>query len=72
MLLPDEQYVLKWLSQYGALTSTQVVRLLRHKPPDIIDKILRGLKRQCLIAEISDPWVPLSCHRKICGEQYPH
>ena len=53
MLLPDEQYVLKWLSQYGALTSTQVVRLLRHKPSDVIDKILRGMKRQCLIAEIS-------------------
>jgi hypothetical protein len=53
MLLPDEQYVLKWLSQYGALTHTQVVRLLRHKPPDIIDKMLRGMKRQCLIADIS-------------------
>ena len=54
MLLPDEQYVLKWLSQYGALARTQVVRLLRHKPPDIIEKILRSLKRQCLIEEISD------------------
>ena len=54
MLLPEEQYILKWLSQYGALTSTQVVRLLRHKPPDIIEKILRGMKRQCLITEISD------------------
>lgn len=54
MLLPDEQYVLKWLSQYGALTHTQVVRLLRHKPQDIIEKILRSLKRQCLITEISD------------------
>ncbi len=26
MLLKDEQYVLKWLSQYGALTRTQITR----------------------------------------------
>jgi len=54
MLLPEEQYVLKWLSQYGALARTQIVRLLRHKPPDIIEKILRSLKLQCLVAEIAD------------------
>jgi hypothetical protein len=30
------------------------VRLLRHKPPETIEKILRGLKRQFLIADISD------------------
>lgn len=54
MLLPDEQHVLRWLSQYGALTYTQVTLLLQHKPPDIVEKILRSLKRQCLIAEVSD------------------
>ena len=28
MLLQDEQYVIKWLSQYGALRHEQVLRLL--------------------------------------------
>ena len=32
MLLTDEQYVIKWLSQYGPLPKTQVVRLLRKSP----------------------------------------
>ena len=33
MLLTDEQYVIKWLSQYGPLPKTQVVRLLKDKSP---------------------------------------
>lgn len=28
MLLTEEQCVVKWLSQYGALPKTQVIRLL--------------------------------------------
>ena len=28
MLLQDEQYVVKWLSQYGALPKTQIIRML--------------------------------------------
>ena len=52
MLLEDEQYVVKWLSQYGALPRTQVIRLLR-KPPQTAEKILRNLKRQMQIANIS-------------------
>lgn len=52
MLLQEEQYVVKWLSQYGALPRTQVVRLLR-KPPQTAEKILRNLKRQMQIANIS-------------------
>ena len=38
MLLNDEQYVIKWLSQYGALPKTQVLRLLRDKSPDTAEK----------------------------------
>lgn len=53
MLLPDEQYVVKWLSQYGALTKTQVIRLLRDKTPQTAEKIIRNLKQQMMIAEIS-------------------
>lgn len=53
MLLQDERYVVKWLSQYGALTRTQVVRLLRDKQPKTAEKILRNLKKQMQIADIS-------------------
>lgn len=52
MLLQDEQYVVKWLSQYGALPKTQVVRMLQ-KSPQTADKILRNLKKQMRIADIS-------------------
>ncbi len=51
MLLQEEQYVVKWLSQYGALTKTQVLRMLQ-KPPQTAEKILRNLKRQLRIADI--------------------
>ena len=39
MLLTDEQYVIKWLSQYGPLPRAQVVRLLRHKTPSTAERI---------------------------------
>ena len=45
MLLQDEQYVVKWLSQYGALPKTQIIKMLR-KPPQTAEKILRNLKKQ--------------------------
>ena len=43
MLLTEEQCVIKWLSQYGALPKTQVIRLLRDKTPETAEKILRNL-----------------------------
>ena len=52
MLLQDEQYVVKWLAQYGALTKTQVIRLLRDKPPQTAEKIIRNLKQQFMISDI--------------------
>lgn len=52
MLLQDEQYVVKWLSQYGALPKTQIVRMLQ-KPSLTADKILRNLKKQMRIADVS-------------------
>lgn len=52
MLLQDEQYVVKWLSQYGALPKTQVIRMLQ-KSPQTADKILRNLKKQMRIADVS-------------------
>ena len=53
MLLEDERHVIKWLSQYGALTKTQVIRLLRDKSPDTAAKILRNLKREHQITDIA-------------------
>jgi hypothetical protein len=54
MLLQEEQYIVKWLSQYGALTRTQVIRLLRNKPPETAEKIIKNLCRHYEIAEIGD------------------
>lgn len=51
MLLQDEQYVLQWLSQYGALPKAQLLRLLK-KPPSTGEKILRNLKRSLLISDV--------------------
>lgn len=53
MLLQDEQYVIKWLSQYGALTKTQVIRLLRDKSPQTAEKIIKNLKKQLFISDVA-------------------
>ena len=53
MLLQDEQYVVKWLSQYGALPKTQIIRMLQ-KPESTAEKILRNLKKQMQIADGSN------------------
>ena len=52
MLLQDEQYIVHWLTQYGPLPQTQIVSLLRHKPPEVAAKIIRGLKRQQMLSLI--------------------
>ena len=52
VLLTDEQYVVKWLSQYGALPRAQIIKMLQ-KPPQTAEKILRNLKRQMHIADVS-------------------
>lgn len=52
MLLQDEQYVVKWLSQYGALPKAQIKRMLQ-KPPQTAEKILRNLKKQMRIADVA-------------------
>lgn len=33
MLLQEEQHIIRWLTQYGALAKTQVIRLLKDQPP---------------------------------------
>ena len=53
MLLQEEQYIVRWLTQYGALAKTQVVRMLRDKPPQTAEKIIRNLKRELMVYDIS-------------------
>ena len=58
MLLQEEQYIIHWLTEYGALTKTQVVRMLKDKPPQTAEKIIRGLKRDVLLYDISGQAAP--------------
>ena len=51
MLLQDEQYIVKWLSQYGALTTTQVIKMLQ-KPTSTAIKIIKNLKRMHQISDV--------------------
>lgn len=51
MLLKEEQYVVKWLSQYGALTRTQITRMLK-KPPQTAERIVKNLKKQMRAADV--------------------
>lgn len=52
MLLKEEQYVINWLSQYGALPKTQIIRMLQ-KPASTADKIVRNLRRQMRVSDVS-------------------
>jgi hypothetical protein len=52
MLLQEEIYVMKWLSQYGALPKAQLVRMLQ-KPKPTAEKIIKNLKRQLRAEDVS-------------------
>ena len=51
MLLPEERYVVHWLSQYGALPLKMLHALLQ-KPEDVSAAVIRNLKRMGRIANI--------------------
>lgn len=59
MLLDDERNVVKWLSQYGALPKTQVIRLLHDKPPQTAEKIIRNLQREMRISDVGGYYLGL-------------
>lgn len=59
MLLQDEQYIIKWLSQYGTLTKTQGIRLLKDKPVSTAEKIIRNLKRDMRITDVGGYYLAL-------------
>ena len=48
MLLQDEQYVVKWLSQYGALPKTQIIRMLQRPYFICLDPMCRPDQRVIL------------------------
>ena len=51
MFLQDEQNIIKWLSQYGALPKLQISKLLQ--VPEIAEeKILKNLQRHRKITEV--------------------
>lgn len=54
ILLQDEHNVFMWLSQYGTLTRSQVIKLLRDKSQNTAEKIIKNLKRQLLVTESAD------------------
>ena len=51
MLLQDEQHVVKWLSQYGALTKTQVMKLLQ-RPKSAAEKIINNLYKELMVSSV--------------------
>ena len=51
MLLQDERYLLKWLSQYGTMTRAQAIKMLQ-KPEKTAERIIRNLIREQRIAEL--------------------
>jgi len=53
MLLQDEQHVIRWLTQYGSLTRTQIIRLLHGRTQKTAEKIISSLKRQLMIRPVS-------------------
>lgn len=53
MLLEDETNVIQWLSQYGALPKTQLLKMLQ-KPPATAEKLLKRMMRELQIAEVGD------------------
>ena len=53
MLLPEEQCVVNWLYQYGALPKIQVMRML-NMPEEKAERLLYTLRRSLRITEILD------------------
>lgn len=53
MLLPEEQHLLKWLSQYEILSREQAIRMLHGKTREVAEKIIRGLQKQRRIVYIN-------------------
>lgn len=53
MLLQEEQYIIRWLSQYGTMTKGQIIKLLPEKSPQVTEKIIRGLQRQNRIYHVN-------------------
>ena len=67
MLLQEEQYIIHWLTEYGPLPKAQIVRMLKDKPPKTAEKIIRALKNEVMLHEISGgPHVPAGSAHDPC------
>ena len=53
MLLPEEQCVVNWLYQYGALPKIQVMKML-DMPEEKAERLLYTLRRSLRITEVLD------------------
>lgn len=51
MLQNDELHVIKWLSQYGPLPKSQIMKMLQI-PEQALEKVLKSLQRQRKITEV--------------------
>lgn len=64
ILLEDEKSVLKWISEYGPLTRTQLLGLLSHKQGRVAEKILRNICRAGYLQTIGNGYYACdSCSR---------
>lgn len=52
MLLTEEQYLVKWLSQYGAMTKRQLVRMLHTKSEPAAERIIGNLLRRHIAVRV--------------------
>jgi len=58
MLLEEEQHIIHWLSQYGALPKTQVAKLI-HKPERIAKRIIHYLLKTRQVSLINNYYIGL-------------
>lgn len=58
-LLPNERYILHWLSQYGALPKSQIIRLLYDQPPNSAERTIQRLKKNCYLTDVGGYYLGL-------------
>ena len=52
-LREDEQYIIDWMSQYGAIKKSQLVRMLWNKSKATAERIIKRLSSELLITHIN-------------------
>ena len=74
MLLTEEQYLVKWLSQYGAMTKRQLVRMLHTKSEPAAERIIGNLLRRHIAVRVGGglfiSLLPPMCRNRKCPKRY--